>query len=77
MRKPGGIGFSLCGAKGLRACTHHMADGTIIPQPPPDARRYRLTMEIDGQRRELAAADPIDQGAVAELIAFIQDRGYR
>ena len=37
----------------------------------PDARRYRLTIEIDDQRHELVAADPITERAVAELIDFV------
>jgi hypothetical protein len=43
----------------------------------PDARRYRLTLEIDGARHELTAADPVSQPAVAELIDFLRTRGSR
>jgi hypothetical protein len=41
----------------------------------PDARRYHLTIDIDGKRHELTAADPIDLPAVAALIAFVREHG--
>jgi hypothetical protein len=43
----------------------------------PDARRYRLTLEIDGQRHEITAADPVGLPVVAELIEFLRTRGSR
>ena len=41
----------------------------------PDGRRYRLTIETDGSRREVNAADPVDEPAIAELIAFVRGMG--
>lgn len=43
----------------------------------PDARRYRLAIDIDGERHELAAADPVAQPAVAALIDFVAGHGKR
>ena len=43
----------------------------------PDGRRYRLTIETEGSRRVLTAADPIEHPALAHLIAFVQQRGRR
>ena len=40
-----------------------------------DGRRYRLTVEMEGARREVIAADPVDAPAVAELIAFVEAHG--
>ena len=47
------------------------------PQPlaMPDARRYHLTIDLDGKRHELIAADPISLPAVAALIAFVRQHG--
>lgn len=45
------------------------------PAAMPDARRYRLTIYIDGNRQELTAADPVSQPAVAALIAFVREHG--
>jgi hypothetical protein len=42
-----------------------------------DGRRYRLTIETGDVRRELIAADPVDDPAIAHLIAFVQQRGRR
>ena len=36
-----------------------------------DARRYRLTIDIEGVKHQLDAADPVSQPAVAALIAFV------
>jgi len=43
----------------------------------PDARRYQLTIDIDGERHDVTAADPVSQPAVAELIDFVRARGMR
>jgi hypothetical protein len=43
----------------------------------PDGRRYQLTIETEGSRRVLTAADPIEHPALAHLIAFVQQRGRR
>jgi len=45
--------------------------------PIPDGRRYRLTIEADGSRHEVTAADPIGEPAIAELIAFVEAHGRR
>jgi hypothetical protein len=42
-----------------------------------DGRRYRLTIETGESRRDLIAADPVDDPAIAHLIAFVQQRGRR
>jgi hypothetical protein len=47
------------------------------PAVLPDARRYRLTLEMDGERHELIAADPVIPPAAAELIDFVRARGSR
>jgi hypothetical protein len=41
--------------------------------PVPDGRRYRLIVEMERSRREVTAADPVDEPAIAELIAFIEE----
>jgi hypothetical protein len=41
----------------------------------PDGRRYRLTIETGGSHREVTAADPVDEPAIAELIAFVRGLG--
>lgn len=38
----------------------------------PDARRYRITVESVEGKRELVAADPVTDPAIAALIAFVQ-----
>lgn len=43
----------------------------------PDARRYQLTIDIDGERHDVTAADPVSEPAVAELIDFVRARGTR
>ena len=43
----------------------------------PDGRRYRLTIETEGARREVTAADPVLEPAIAELIAFVETHGRR
>ncbi len=43
----------------------------------PDARRYRLAIDIDGETHALAAADPVAQPAVAALIDFVGAHGQR
>jgi hypothetical protein len=50
-----------------------------IAQPAvmPDARRYRLTIEIDGQTHELTAADPVSEPEIAALIDFVTTHGAR
>jgi hypothetical protein len=45
--------------------------------PTRDARRYRLTVEVQGTRHEVVAADPVAAPAVAELIAFVEAHGRR
>lgn len=45
--------------------------------PVRDGRRYRLTVEMEGSRREVAADDPVDEPAIAQLIAFIEEHGLR
>ena len=47
------------------------------PGPMPDARRYRLAIEVDGATQLLVATDPIGQPALAELIDFVRARGAR
>ena len=42
-----------------------------------DGRRYRLTIETGDARRDLIAADPVNDPAIAHLIAFVQQRGRR
>jgi hypothetical protein len=44
------------------------------PPTLPDARRYRCTIELDGVCRDFTAADPVNEPAIADLIAFLQDR---
>jgi hypothetical protein len=41
----------------------------------PDTRRYRLTIELDGERHEITAADPVSQPAIVELIDLLRARG--
>jgi hypothetical protein len=54
----------------------HAADPPSAPAPAPtaDARRYRLKIELDGSTHELATTDPISNPAIAQLIAFLEDR---
>ena len=49
----------------------------VEPAITPDARRYRLIIEIDGHRHELSAADPVSDPAIAALIDFVTARGVR
>jgi hypothetical protein len=49
--------------------------GTVAPIR--DARRYRLTVETNGKRHALTAADPVAAAAIAELIAFVEAHGRR
>jgi hypothetical protein len=62
-----------------RLCREALA-GPILgartrPASLPDARRYRLTLEIDGEKHEVTAADPVSQPAIAELIDFLREHG--
>ncbi len=59
------------------ACTVPPKRRASTAAPVPDGRRYRLTIEMDGARREVTAADPVDEPAIAELIAFVEEHGRR
>jgi len=64
-----------------RLCAAALAAARRSATPPAatvcDARRYHLTIDIDGVQRELDAADPVSQPAVAALITFVTDVGRR
>jgi hypothetical protein len=47
---------------------HALAQPAVLP----DARRYRLTIEIEGRRHELTATDPVGDPATAALIDFVR-----
>jgi hypothetical protein len=53
------------------------AGGKASSPAVADGRRYRLTIETGDARRDLIAADPVDDPAIANLIAFVQQRGRR
>ena len=59
------------------ACAVPPKRGLATTSPNPDGRRYRLTVEMEGSRHEVAAADPVDEPAIAELIAFVEEHGRR
>jgi hypothetical protein len=59
------------------ACAVAPKSGAPQTAPIPDGRRYRLTIEADGSRHEVTAADPIGEPAIAELIAFVEAHGRR
>lgn len=46
-------------------------------QSLPDARRYRLTLEIDGAEHKITVADPVNEPAIAALIDFLTVRRGR
>ena len=58
-----------------RLCSAALGAARRTPPPLlaalPDARRYHLTVDHDGARHEIITADPVDQPAVAALIAFV------
>jgi hypothetical protein len=58
-------------------CAAPAPPGLATNSPHPDGRRYRLTVEVEGSRREVVAADPVDTPAIAELIAFVEEHGRR
>ena len=70
-----------CWPKLRRLCRRGVAAPNRGAEPPsatlPDARRYRLTLEIDGEMHEITAADPISEPAIAELIDSSRARGGR
>jgi hypothetical protein len=59
------------------ACTVPQKRRAGTAAPVPDGRRYRLTIEMDGARRVVTASDPVDEPAIAELIAFVVEHGRR
>jgi hypothetical protein len=54
---------------------------TIAASPPaepvrhPDARRYRVVIDVDGTRHRFVAADPVTCDPLARLIAFVRAHG--
>lgn len=62
-----------------RLCEAALAVATPPQAAPalPDARCYRLTVELDGARHCVTASDPLGHDAIGELIAFVmgQERG--
>lgn len=64
-----------------RLCDAVLAAPNRGAEPPsatlPDARRYRLILEIDGEMHEISAADPIGQPAFSELVDFVRAHGGR
>jgi hypothetical protein len=63
----------LCGA----ALAVASDESTSPPATLYDARRYHLAIDIDGVKRDLDAADPVSQPAVADLIAFVTNVSRR
>ena len=66
-------------AEAIRLCRAAIAarSTTTAPSSPamPDARRYRLAIEIDGERHQLNATDPVQAPAIAKLVEFVQEKG--
>ena len=66
-------------AKLRRLCAAALAVAKVEPEQRPaampDARRYGLTIDIDGKRHDLIAADPIRSPAIAALIVFVREHG--
>lgn len=57
------------------AVTKGAADNPRPSSAMPDARRYLLTVDVDGDRHGLIASDPVSSPAIAALIAFVRQRG--
>jgi hypothetical protein len=64
-----------------RLCDAALAAAKQAATSPPatlyDARRYHLTIDIDGVQHQVSAADPVSPPAVADLIAFVTNVGRR
>ncbi len=58
-----------------RLCAAALAIAGHKAKPPPatlyDARRYHLTIDIDGVKRDIDATDPVNDPALADLIGFV------
>lgn len=72
-----GCGRSELAALVDAALAERQAVGQGAPSSLPDARSYRITIERDGQREVLVAADALVPPAFAALRDFVRKHGVR